>query len=225
LAAKNATSTVPVIFTGVTDPVRTGLVASFNNPGGNVTGIAGLTTELDTKRLELIIELVPAADVIGVLANTGRPSLEAQLQVLQQAATSRGKTIAVFRVSSEADLATALTSAAQQRIQALLVTADPFFNSRRERLTALLNQYRIPAIFGLRDIVNAGGLMSYGPNNAGIYREAGVYGARILKGAKPSDLPVAQPTKIDIVINLKVAEAQGIKVPQSLLARADEVIE
>jgi putative ABC transport system substrate-binding protein len=225
LAAKSLTATVPIVFTAVSDPVKMGLVASLNHPGGNVTGIAALTRELDPKRLELLREILPFAATLGALVNPNRPDLDAQLTDLLQAARSMGVNLVVIRAGSERELDAVVDEARQQDIQALLIAADPFFNSRRKQLLALLSRASIPMIFPWREFTVGGGLMSYGPSLADAYREAGVYVGRILSGQAPSDLPVLQPTKFELVINLKTATALGLTFLPTLLARADEVIE
>jgi len=224
LAAKAATSTIPIVFTAVSDPVKYGLVASFNRPGGNVTGNAGLTTELDAKRFELLREVVPQANAIGALFNPNRPGVEAQLKELVATAQTGGRQLIVLRAGTEAELETVFATLAQP-VDALVVTADPFFNSQREKLVEVLVRHRIPAIYQGREFTAVGGLVSYGPNIGDAYRQGGVYIARILKGEKPADLPIEQPTKFELVINLKTAKALGITVPPTVIARADEVIE
>lgn len=225
LAAQQATRTIPIVFTGVADPVRYGLVASFNRPGGNVTGTAGLTTELDAKRLELLHELVPAATRIAVLVNPNRPNVDAQLSELIAAAQSTGRQLTALRAGTPSDIDAVFAALDRQPIDAMLVTADPFFNSHRVRLAELLAKHRVPAIYQWREFVADGGLISYGPSIMTAYYQAGLYAARILKGERPSDLPVLQPTTFELVINLKAAKALGIAVPPSILARADEAIE
>jgi ABC-type uncharacterized transport system substrate-binding protein len=224
VAAKAATSTIPIVFTVVADPVQGGLVASLNRPGGNVTGISGFTAELDPKRLELLCELVPTG-VIGALVNPNRPNVDVQLHDVQAAARTLGRELVILGASSDDEIEKALATLAQQRIAALVVTADPFFTNRRAHIVALLARHAVPAIYQWREFVVDGGLMSYGPRLAGAYRQAGIYTGRILKGEKPGDLPVMRPTKFEQAINLKTAKALGLTVPPTLLARADEVIE
>ena len=225
LAAKAATETVPIVFTAVTDPVKSGLVVSLNRPGGNATGTAGFTTELDAKRLELLREMVPSADVVGVLVNPNRPGVEAQTSDLTAAAQTIGQRCVIVSAGNARELVTAFQALVRDRVGALLITADPLFNSEREEIIGLASRHTIPAIFQWRDFAAAGGLASYGPRLTDAYHQAGLYTGRILKGEKPADLPVVQPTKFELVINLKAAKALGITVPPSLIARADEVIE
>jgi len=224
-AAKAATTTIPIVFTNGDDPIRAGLVSSLNRPSGNLTGVTFLTVELAAKRLELLHELVPTAAIFGVLLNPKSATAEATLKDAQEAARTLGKQIVIVNVSAEADLEPAFATLNQSRAEALSVGTDPFFTEKRERLAALATRYRIPAIYSLREYTEAGGLMSYGASIRGAYRQSGTYIGQILKGEQPGALPVLQPTKFELVINLKTAKALGLTIPQSLLATADEVIE
>jgi putative ABC transport system substrate-binding protein len=221
-AAKAATTTIPVLFIGGADPVGDGLVSSLNRPGGNVTGVSVYTSELAPKRVELLRELVPKATKIAVLMNPENPADSRDAQNIMEKA---GLPLLTLSARVETDLEREFVSASRQGAQALLVSADPFFNSRRTQLVALAARYAVPAAYPWSEYAKAGGLMSYGTSIPGAYRQIGQYVTRILKGEKPADLPVQQPTKFDLVINLKTANALGLEVPASLLARADEVIE
>jgi putative tryptophan/tyrosine transport system substrate-binding protein len=225
-AAKDATSTVPIVFTSAGNPVEIGLVASLNRPGGNLTGVdATLTTELDAKRLELLRDLLAGSRAVGALVNPNRPHADSQVNQIEAAAHTLGMRVTVLKASSEAELDTAIAELVRQRLGGLMIGADPLFISQREQIIALAAKHLIPTIYGWRDFVASGGLMSYGANLAGAYRQAGAYTGRILNGAKPADLPVEQPIKFELVLNLKTARALGLNVPPSILARADEVIE
>jgi putative tryptophan/tyrosine transport system substrate-binding protein len=225
LAAKAATSTIPIVFTGGGDPVQHGLVASLSHPGGNATGIVNISSELEAKRLQLLHEMVPKAAAIGMLVNPTFPDAEVQSRQVQNAALTLGLQLYIQNASTESSFDTAFKAFDTQRIDALFVGNDALFLSRREHLTALTAQHSLPAMYFFREFVAAGGLMSYATNILDGYRQAGVYAAKILKGTKPADLPVQQPTKFDLVINLKTARRLGIDLPAQLLARADEVIE
>jgi putative ABC transport system substrate-binding protein len=224
LAAKNATSTIPIVFiTG--DPVGEGLVASLARPGGNLTGVSALTIEIMPKLLELLSELVPQARVIALLVNPNNPATERMIREVQDAARARGVQVTILKASSESETETAFATLAQLHVGALVVSPDSMFIGRREQLVALASRHAVPAIYSFRNFADSGGLISYGPSPAAINRQLGIYAGKILNGAKPADLPVEQPTTFELVINLKTAKALGLNVPQSLLARADEVIE
>jgi len=226
LAAKAATQTIPIVFFVAGDPVELGLVASLRRPGGNLTGATTLTLEVGPKWLQLLHEMVPNVTSLALLINPTSPNLaEAQSKDLQTAARSRGLQLHVLQASTEADFETAFESLARLRAGGLVIGSDSFFFSRSDRLAALAARHAVPAIFGFREFVTAGGLMSYGGSLAESFRWVGVYAGRILKGEKPSDLPVQQSTKIELFINLKTAQALGLEVPPALLTRADEVIE
>jgi putative tryptophan/tyrosine transport system substrate-binding protein len=225
LAAKRATSTIPIVFTGSDDPVRFGLAASLNRPGGNVTGVSLFTSELEAKRFALLRELVPQARLIVMLVNPNSLSSEKDVQDVQNAASAVAQGIEFLKASSDGEISAAFQAAAERRADAVLVGHDSYFNSRREQIVALAARHKLPAIYEFREFVLAGGLMSYGSRIAENYRLVGAYVGRILKGANPTELPVVQPTKFEFVINLKTANSLGLTIPPTLLARADEVIE
>ena len=224
-AAKAATATIPVVFRIGVDPVELGLVASLNRPGGNMTGVVSLNVELEPKRLELLREMVPTASATAALLNPTSPNAGTQTRELQEAARALGLQLHMLNASTEADFEKAFETLLQLKIGALFITADPFFSSQAEQLAALSLRDAMPAVYSTREFAAAGGLMSYGGSITEPYRLSGAYCGRILKGEKPSDLPVQQATKVDLVLNLKTARALGIKVPLTLLGRADEVIE
>ena len=220
-----ATKDIPIVFTTVTDPVKDGLVASLNRPGGNATGTAGLTSELDPKRLELLHEVKPTASVIGVLVNPNRPGLDGQSRELQAAADKLKLKLEFVKAATEREIDAAFETLTSQRVEALIVTADPFFNNRRAQVVALAASAKMPAIYQWREFVSAGGLMSYGPSITEAYLQAGINAGRILKGAKPADIPVVQPTRFQLVINRWTARQLGLTLSPNLLTLADEVIE
>jgi putative tryptophan/tyrosine transport system substrate-binding protein len=225
LAAKAATTTIPTVFSSGGDPVAEGLVASISRPGGNRTGVSLLTTALAPKRLEILREVVPKAAVIGLLLNPNGASVRPQVEDVEKAARAVDQQVRILHASSKRDFETAFATMVQTRIGALIVGADPFFSSRRDQLVALAARDRIPAIYEWREFAEAGGLMSYGSDLADGYRQVGLYAGRILKGDKPSDLPVVQSTKVEFVLNLKTARSLGLTISLPLLGRADEVIE
>jgi putative ABC transport system substrate-binding protein len=225
LAAKAATSTIPIVFNMGGDPVRLGVVASLGRPGRNVTGVAMLVVEIQAKRLELLCELVPAAALIAVLVNPNNPQAETELRAVEEAARAIGKQLLLLTASTESELETAIATLVQRRADALLVGADTYFGSQFALLHALTMRHRIPAAYYVREAAERGGLMSYGTNFRDAYRQAGVYVGRVLKGAKPAELPVTQATKFEFVLNLRTAKALGLDIPLKLHAFADEVIE
>jgi putative ABC transport system substrate-binding protein len=226
LAAKQAATGIPIVFSIGSDPVQAGLVPSFNKPGGNLTGVYQLTAGLESKRLGLLHEMLPKVDVIGVLVNPNNyGAIDAQLHDVQEAAGRLGLQLVIVRANVESEFEPALSTITARRAGALLVCASPFFYSRRQQLVVLVTRYGLPAIFEWRDFAAVGGLMSYGTSLNNAYRQAGIYAGQILKGAKPSDLPIVESTKFELVINLSTAKALHIEVPPTLSARADEFIE
>jgi putative ABC transport system substrate-binding protein len=224
-AAKGATSTIPIVFIGGDNPVADGLVASLARPGGNLTGVSSLVVELNPKRLQLLRELVPQARVIGMLVNPSNPATERMTREAQDAARADGLPLVVLNVGSESEIDAAFTALVQRQAGALLVGTDPFLTGRNEQVATLAARHGIPAIYGWPEFTTAGGLISYGPSRPALYRQIGVYAGKILKGAKPADLPVLQPAIFELVVNMKTAKALGLTIPPSILARADEVLE
>jgi putative ABC transport system substrate-binding protein len=224
-AAKMATSTIPIVFVSAADPVKTGLVASLNRPGGNVTGVSLIAAALEEKKLGLLHELVPKTSVIAGLVNPNYPGAKTQAGDIQEAASHLGVKVIALTAGTDDEIDTAFASSVQQGAGALLVSSDPFFNSRSGRFVAAADRYSMPVIYPQREYVRGGGLVSYGPDFSDGYRNGGIYVGKILKGAKPAELPVMQPTKFELVLNLKTAKTLGLAVPPTLLATADEVIE
>ena len=224
-AAKSATATIPIVFTTGTDPVSSGLVASFNRPGGNVTGVSFLINALVAKQFEVLHETVPKTAVIGLLVNPTNANAERDTKDVSAAANLVGQKLAVVPAHSDSELETAFINLIQQRAGALVICPDPFFTNQRDKLIELAARHKVPAIYALREYAAAGGLMSYGTSLTEANRIAGLYAGRILKGEKPADLPVQQSTKVELTINLKTAKALGLSVPPQIVARADEVIE
>ena len=225
LAAKEATSTIPIVFAAVSEPVRSGLVTSLNRPGGNVTGSAGLASELDAKRLDILLELVPGAATVAALLNPNRPGVDTQESDMRAAAQAGGRELVVFRAGTPEAIEAAFAAMAARGITALAVGADPFFANHRRQLVALAARHALAAVYQWREFATEGGLVSYGPDIQETYRLSGTYVGRILKGEKAGDLPVVQPTTFELVLNLRTAKALGLTVPPALLARADDVIE
>jgi putative ABC transport system substrate-binding protein len=225
VAAKQATSTIPVVFGMGGDPVAAGLVASFNRPGGSATGYTLLTALMESKRVGLLHELVPGSAVLGALINPSFPPAARQLQEIEDATRSINQKVVLGRASNDTELDAAFLSFVREKVSSILVAADPFFDTRRDRLIALAAQNRLPAIYHFREFAAAGGLISYGPRITDSYRQGGVYAGRILRGGKPADLPVLQPTNFELVINMKTANALGLLVPNAIQLLADEVNE
>jgi len=224
-AAMAATRTIPIVFVIGGDPVKFGLVASLNRPGGNVTGVSFLVNLLVAKQLGLLHELIPGATNFGFLVNPNNPNAESDTNNARLAADALGRKMTVVKARTREDIDDAFTQLTQERANALLISADPLFSGNREQLAALAARHALPAMFNSREFALAGGLLSYGPDQADAYREAGIYVGRILSGEKPSDLPIVQPTKFELLINIKTARSLGLNVPPLLLARADEVVE
>lgn len=225
LAAKDATSTIPIVFSAISDPVSLGFVASLARPGANLTGVSPMQTELMAKRLELLSELVPKAGVIAHLVNPTNPVAERRIRDVQEAARAKGVELPILKASTESEIDAAFASLAQLQARAFVIDPDAFFATRREQLVALASRHAVPAIYAWREATAAGGLISYGASIPSVYYQGGILVGKILKGAKPADLPVQQPTTFELVVNLKTAKELGLTIPPSILARADEVIE
>ena len=224
-AAKGSTATIPIVFLIGDDPIKTGLVTSFNRPEGNITGMSQIAAELGAKRVELLHELLPQAKTVAFLVNPTNPNMESDTKEIEGAGHALGIEVQVLKASGESDIEPVFVALARSKPEALIVSNDAMFTIRRERIVSLAAHDAVPATYAFREFVVAGGLMSYGPSFIEAYQQVGIYAGRILKGEKPSDLPVQQPTKFELVINLKTAKALGLTVPPTLLARADEVIE
>jgi putative ABC transport system substrate-binding protein len=224
-AAKSATTTIPIVFSGGGDPVQTGLVASLNRPGGNVTGVSSMSGELGTKRVGLLQELVPRAARLAVLINPNNPLAEAFVADIRAAAPAIGRQIEVVTASTSRDIDTAFATLMQKRADALVLSSDALFVSSRVQLAALAARHAVPAIYPFREDAEAGGLMSYGPSNTDLVRQVGIYTGRVLNGEKPADMPILRAIRFELVINLKTAKTLGLEISPTLLARADEVIE
>ena len=225
LAAKEATTTIPVVFNTGSDPVKAGLVQSLNRPGSNVTGAVVLSDAMEQKRFGILQEIVPDVTIFGAIVNPNYPPSADQMRDLELAAPRLGRQLLVVKASNDGELDSAFAALSQAQVGALLVASDPYFDTRRTRIIAFAAQNRLPTIYQFREYAAEGGLVSYGPSITDAYQQVGIYAARILKGEKPADLPVLQPTKFDFVINLKTAKALGLSVPPTLVARVDEVIE
>jgi putative tryptophan/tyrosine transport system substrate-binding protein len=225
VAAKAATSTIPIVFSIGDDPVSVGLVESFNRPGGNVTGVAVLSTMMEPKRLGLLRELAPSVELVGVLINPNSPGAARHAPDIEDAARRTGQRIVIAKAGTDDELEAAFVSLLRERVGALLVAADAYFDTQRDRIVAFAARQRLPAIYHFREYAVAGGVLSYGVSITDGYRQLGVYAAKILGGAKPADLPVQQVTKFELIINLKTAKALGITISDNLLSLADEVIE
>ena len=225
LAAKSATTTIPIVFVAVADPVAVGLVASLARPGGNITGFSVMSAELMPKRLELISELLPRAGMIALMVNPKNSNTERMIGDAQEAANAKGVPLSILNAGTDSEIDTTFATLVHQHARALVIAPDPFFLSRREQLVALAARDAVPAIYEFREFAAAGGLISYGPSLTDIFRQAEAYVGRILAGVRPADLPVQQPARFELVINLKTANALGLTAPPSILARADEVIE
>jgi ABC-type uncharacterized transport system substrate-binding protein len=224
-AAKAATSTIPIVFISAGDPVQLGIVASLNRPGGNITGVNFFAVEVASKRLELLIEVVPTVTVIGLLTNPNNPRTDVEIGQLQAAARTVGKQILVVKASGERDFDVAFETLVQERASAVLIPTEPLFFGWREQLVALAARHALPAMYDVREFTAAGGLLSYGFSLTDTYHLVAGQVARILKGAKPADLPILRPTKFELVVNLRTAKTLGLTIPESFLLRADEVIE
>jgi putative ABC transport system substrate-binding protein len=225
LAAKGATSTIPIVFISGDDPVERGLVASLARPGGNLTGISNFDVTLIAKRLELICEVVPQVTVIALISNPKNANAARMAREAQEAGSTKGVRVHVLNAGTEGEIDAAFTALVQLQVGALIIGSEPFLTSRREQLVALASRYDVPAIYGVGGFAAAGGLISYAPSLTAAFRQIGIYAGKILKGTKTAELPVEQPTRFELVVNLKTAEALGLTVPPSILARADEVIE
>ena len=224
-AAKNATTTIPVVFVIGFDPVKVGLVASFNKPGGNLTGTTIITTELATKRLSLLYDLDPGMRNVAILVNPESMRADVEIENVIVAARDTGRPLFVLRASSISEIDAAFASLAEQHLRALIISSDPFFMTRRAQLVGLAASHKMPVVYPFREFVDDGGLMSYGPSLTSAYRRAGVYAGRILKGAKPGELPIESPSRFEFLINLKTAKTLNLTIPPGVLAIADEVIE